>query len=62
MKVLSNPTHTVKIGVVGKYVDLKESYKSLHEALVHGGVANSSHVEIIYVDSEKVTDKTVHQL
>ncbi|WII73467.1 CTP synthase [Bdellovibrio sp. 22V] len=62
VKVLSNPTHTVKIGVVGKYVDLKESYKSLHEALVHGGIANNARVEIIYVDSEKVTDKTVHQL
>jgi len=62
VKVLSNPAHTVKIGVVGKYVDLKESYKSLHEALVHGGIANNARVEIIYVDSEKVTDKTVHQL
>lgn len=62
VKVLSNPAHTVKIGVVGKYVDLKESYKSLHEALVHGGVANNSRVEIVYVDSEKVTDKTVSGL
>lgn len=62
VKVLSNPAHTVKIGVVGKYVDLKESYKSLHESLVHGGIANNAQVEIIYVDSEKVTDKTVHQL
>ncbi|XGC81519.1 CTP synthase [Bdellovibrio bacteriovorus] len=62
VKVLSNPQHTVKIGVVGKYVDLKESYKSLHEALVHGGIANNSRVEIIYVDSETVTDKTVNQL
>ncbi|MEN0059231.1 MAG: CTP synthase, partial [Bdellovibrio sp.] len=62
VKVLSHPTHTVKIGVVGKYVDLKEAYKSLHEALVHGGIANHAHVEIIYVDSEKVTDKTVHSL
>ncbi|WP_374080430.1 CTP synthase [Bdellovibrio bacteriovorus] len=62
VKVLSNPTHTVKIGVVGKYVDLKESYKSLHESLVHGGIANNARVEISYVDSEKVTDKTVHQL
>ncbi|AFY00473.1 CTP synthase [Bdellovibrio bacteriovorus] len=62
VKILGNPSHTVKIGVVGKYVDLKESYKSLHEALVHGGVANSARVEIIYVDSEKVTDKTVNSL
>lgn len=62
VKVLSEPAHTVNIGVVGKYVDLKEAYKSLHEALVHGGIANNSRVEISYVDSEKVTEKTVHQL
>lgn len=62
VKVLSHPTHTVKIGVVGKYVDLKESYKSLHEALVHGGIANNARVEIVYVDSEKVTEKSIHQL
>lgn len=62
VKVLSHPANTVKIGVVGKYVDLKESYKSLHEALVHGGIANNARLEIIYVDSEKVSDKTVHQL
>lgn len=62
VRVLSEPAHTVNIGVVGKYVDLKEAYKSLHEALVHGGIANNSRVEISYVDSEKVTEKTVHQL
>lgn len=62
VKVLSHPTHSVKIGVVGKYVELKEAYKSLHEALVHGGVANNASLEIIYVDSEKVTDKTAKEL
>ncbi|WP_347356982.1 CTP synthase [Bdellovibrio sp.] len=62
VKILGSPAHTVKIGVVGKYVDLKESYKSLHESLVHGGVANNARVEIIYVDSESVTDKTVNSL
>ena len=40
VKVLKNPEKTVRIAVVGKYVDLKESYKSLHESLVHGGVAS----------------------
>ncbi|MNJ92528.1 CTP synthase [compost metagenome] len=59
VNILEKPAHTVKIGVVGKYVDLKESYKSLHEALVHGGVANKARVEITYVDSEKVTEKNV---
>ncbi|WP_413578802.1 CTP synthase [Bdellovibrio sp. HCB290] len=62
VNVLSRPDDTVKIGVVGKYVELKEAYKSLNEALVHGGVANKARVEIIYVDSEKVTDKTVNSL
>jgi CTP synthase len=60
--VLKKPAHEVRIGVVGKYVDLKESYKSLHEALVHGGVANNCRVNIVYVDSEKLSDKNISQL
>jgi CTP synthase len=45
---------TVKIGIVGKYVHLKDSYKSLHEALVHGGLSNECRVELEYIDSEQV--------
>jgi CTP synthase len=44
----------VKIAMVGKYIDLSDSYKSLIEALVHGGVANDCRVEIVPVDSERV--------
>lgn len=58
---LKNPSQSVRIAVVGKYVDLKESYKSLNEAIVHGGIANHAEVEIVYVDSEKVTEKNVSQ-
>lgn len=61
-KIQQNPKSSVKIAVVGKYVDLKESYKSLHEALVHGGLANHTKVEIIYVDSEKLTPKNAKSL
>lgn len=61
VKTLKNPGRNVRIGVVGKYVDLKESYKSLHEAIVHGGLANDCKVEIVYVDSEKLTDKIISQ-
>ena len=43
---------TVTIAMVGKYVDLTESYKSLSEALIHSGVANNCKVKIVYVDSE----------
>jgi CTP synthase len=47
----------VKIGIVGKYVHLKDSYKSLHEALVHGGLDNDCGVELEYIDSEQVEQK-----
>lgn len=56
-KIQRTPKSSVKIAVVGKYVDLKESYKSLHESLVHGGLANKVNLDIIYVDSEKLTSK-----
>jgi len=45
---------SVRIGVVGKYVHLKDSYKSLHEALVHGGLANDLAVQLEYIDSEQI--------
>ncbi|MEZ0392956.1 MAG: CTP synthase, partial [Pseudobdellovibrionaceae bacterium] len=61
VRTLKKPSKSVRIAVVGKYVDLKESYKSLHESIVHGGIANSSDVEIVYVDSEKITEKNVAQ-
>src|SRR6188472_13185 len=50
---------SVRIGVIGKYVHLKDSYKSLHEALVHGGLANDLAVQLEYIDSEQLeTGKT----
>jgi len=45
---------SVKIGVVGKYVHLQDSYKSLHEALVHGGLENDVRLELSYIDSEQI--------
>lgn len=54
VKRLKEPAHEVNIAIVGKYIDLKESYKSLNEALVHGGVANNSRVILDYIDSENV--------
>lgn len=58
---LKNPKGAVRIGIIGKYVDLTEAYKSLHEALVHGGVANEVKVELEYVNSEKITPKNVEK-
>jgi CTP synthase len=54
VEALEHPEHTVHIAMVGKYVDLTESYKSLSEALVHAGIHTRSKVEIHYVDSEAI--------
>ncbi|MDF1536946.1 MAG: CTP synthase [bacterium] len=51
---VTNPAHEVVIAVVGKYVSLVESYKSLNEALIHGGIANDSRVILRFVDSEEL--------
>jgi CTP synthase len=51
-QILRKPKHEIRIGIVGKYVELKESYKSLTEALIHGGIGNNSRVIFDWVDSE----------
>ena len=51
---INHPTHEIKIGVVGKYVDLTDSYKSLNEALVHGGIENDCKVLLKFFYSEKI--------
>ncbi len=51
---IKNPKKEVDIALVGKYVKLKDSYKSLNEALVHGGIANNCKVNVRYVDSEDI--------
>lgn len=61
VRTIKKPLKSARIAIVGKYVDLKESYKSLHEALVHGGISNSAQLEIVYVDSEKLTEKNISQ-
>jgi len=56
VKNYKEPKYSVDIAIVGKYVDLTESYKSLNEALSHGGIANKCKVNLMFVDSEKVND------
>jgi CTP synthase len=53
---IKNPKHQVTIGIIGKYVDLTESYKSLHEALVHGGISNDTKVEFSYVSADDLEE------
>ncbi|MCX5911059.1 MAG: CTP synthase [Deltaproteobacteria bacterium] len=54
LQAIKNPRGSVDIAIVGKYVNLKDSYKSLNEALIHGGIANRCRVNLHFVDSEKV--------
>jgi CTP synthase len=54
VETIRHPRETVRIAMVGKYVDLTDSYKSLNEALAHGGIANECKVEVEYIDSEKI--------
>ncbi len=56
---LRHPSSRVVIGVVGKYVHLSDTYKSLNEALTHGGVANQLGVDLHFVDSEELSDDNV---
>ncbi len=51
---IKSPTHQVKIAMVGKYMNLHDSYLSVTEALIHAGAANDAHVDIQYVDSEDI--------
>jgi CTP synthase len=51
---VKNPHHRVRVGIVGKYVEFPDSYKSLNEALLHGGIANDAAVELVYIDAEEV--------
>jgi CTP synthase len=53
---IKNPDASVTIGIVGKYVELEDSYKSLHEALIHGGVANKLRVQVRWVESEDLME------
>ncbi|MFI5234889.1 MAG: CTP synthase, partial [Gemmatimonadales bacterium] len=63
METILAPKSTVRIAVVGKYTDLHDAYKSVHEALIHGGIANAVGVEIAWLSSDAFTDqKTAGEL
>jgi CTP synthase len=59
---LKHPRFSVKIAIVGKYVDLTESYKSLNEALTHGGISNEAKVNLLFVDSTMLTEENAAEM
>jgi CTP synthase len=54
-----NPKHTVKIGLVGKYVELQDSYKSILESLIHAGALNETEIEVVSIHSEELNEQDV---
>jgi len=58
---LNNPKHSITVGLVGKYVELPDAYKSITESFIHGGAANECHVEVKFVHSEEITDTNVEE-
>jgi CTP synthase len=62
VNALEHPQHHITVALVGKYVDLTESYKSLTEALIHAGIHTRSKVEVRYIDSESIESEGVGAL
>lgn len=59
---VQNPGQTVKIAICGKYIGLKDSYKSIIESFIHAGAANDARVELKWIDSEDIDDKSLANL
>ncbi|HSW63086.1 MAG TPA: CTP synthase [Dissulfurispiraceae bacterium] len=59
---IKHPKHETTIAIVGKYVGLKDSYKSLEEALIHGGIANNSRVHLKWTNAEEIEKKGAEEL
>jgi CTP synthase len=54
---LKNPKHSIRVGLVGKYVELPDAYKSISESFIHSGAANECSVEIEYIHSEEINEQ-----
>jgi len=58
---LKNPKHSVNVGLIGKYVELPDAYKSISESFIHAGAINECHVNVEYISSEEITAENVHE-
>ena len=62
VKKIKNPSNEVSIGLIGKYVELQDSYKSILESFIHAGAANDVKVNVIPIHSEEINTKSVNQI
>jgi CTP synthase len=61
LKRLKNPKHSIRIGLVGKYVELPDAYKSISESFIHSGAMNECQVDVEYIHSEDITNENVNE-
>jgi CTP synthase len=61
LKKLKNPKHSVRVGLVGKYVELPDAYKSISESFIHIGAVNECDVDVEYIPSEEITNDNVNE-
>ncbi len=59
LKKLKNPVNSIKVGLVGKYVELPDAYKSIAESFVHSGAMNECEIDVEYIHSEEITENNV---
>ena len=59
---INNPKTTINIGLIGKYVELQDSYKSILESFVHAGAVNEAKVNVVPIHSEEINDKTINNI
>ena len=62
LKRLKNPKHTIRVGLVGKYVELPDAYKSISESFIHSGAMNECEVDVEYIHSEEITSENVEEM
>lgn len=58
---LKNPKESIKVGLVGKYVELPDAYKSIAESFVHAGAMNECDIDVVYIHSEEITESNVSE-
>jgi CTP synthase len=59
---LKNPKHKIKVGLVGKYVELPDAYKSIAESFIHSGAMNECEIDVEYIHSEDITETNVNEV
>jgi CTP synthase len=59
LRKLKNPKHSIKVGLVGKYVELPDAYKSIAESFIHSGAMNECDIDVEYIHSEEITQDNV---